>query len=114
MNKKKLKKIQLALKEMLKSPQGRRSSELEGLARQLGREKDARGKEPTYVRKLNPALSPPLSIPNHSGEMKTNTTRSIIEALLDDAAEWDLYLSEGQDDEDDEDDEDNGSDKRGS
>lgn len=89
---------------MLKSPQGRRSAEFVTIAKQLGRVRDKRGKEPNYVREEDPALTPPLSIPNHSADMKTGTARSIIEALIDDADEWDLYLSEGQDDDDDEDD----------
>lgn len=88
------------LGEMRKSPQGRKAGELITIAKQLGREKDPRGKEPTYVREINPELSPPLSIPNHSGEMNPWTAKSIIDALLDDVGEWELYLEEQEDNED--------------
>lgn len=66
------------------------------LAKQLGRERDNRGKEPTYVRGRDPALSPPLSIPSH-GELKVGTARSIINALLSDMDDWEIYLSENED-----------------
>lgn len=97
MDKKKLKKLKKELGEMRKSPQGRKADELITIATQLGRKRENRGKEPTYVREINPELSPPLSIPNHTGDMKTGTARSIIDALLDDVGEWELYLSEQED-----------------
>jgi|688.fasta_scaffold512664_1 hypothetical protein len=100
MKEKKLVKLKKQLEDMRKSPQGRKADEFITIAKQLGREEDPRGKEPTYVRKINPELSPPLSIPNHSGEMKTGTARSIIDALLDDVDEWKLYLAQQRDNED--------------
>ena len=101
MNKKKLKKIKRQISEMLSSPQGRKSEDLAGIALQLGRKLFNRGKEPTYVKEADPCLSPPLSIPNHSGEMPTGTTRSILNQLLCDCDEWDLHiqtLEEAKDD----------------
>lgn len=96
MNKKKLKKLKLELEQMSLSPQGRKSREFSRIAKSLGREEDGRGKEPTYIRKFNPELSPPLSIPNHSGDMKPGTARSIIEALLNDVDEWEFFLSQNE------------------
>jgi hypothetical protein len=84
MNLKKLKKIKQELDEIAWSPQGRNAARLVALAEQLGRVRDSRGKEPTYVRQLNPKLSPPLSI---------------VQALLQDIDEWEEYLSEDLDDE---------------
>lgn len=82
---------------MLRSPSGRMPADMISIAKQLGRSKDSRGKEPTYVRDRDPQLSPPLSIPNH-GEFKSGTARSIINALLNDVDDWELYLT-GSDDE---------------
>jgi hypothetical protein len=90
-NPKSLRKVKQRLQEMLRSPSGRKPDEMISLAKQLGRSKDKRGKEPTYVRERDPALSPPLSIPNH-GEFKSGTARSIINALLSDVDDWELYL----------------------
>ncbi|SBT11133.1 hypothetical protein PROAA_900011 [Candidatus Propionivibrio aalborgensis] len=89
-----LKKIKRQLKEMEKSPQNRNYRDLVSLAKQLGRTEDKRGKEPTYSRIRDPALSPPLSIPKHSGDLKTGTARSIIDALLSDIDEWEIHLAE--------------------
>lgn len=91
MTPKSLQKIKQTLQEMYKSPQNRKSKDLMSIAIKLGRVKDNRGKEPTYVRSHNPALSPPLSIPNHSRELKAGTARSIIEALLNDIDEWESF-----------------------
>jgi len=51
---------------------------------------------PTYVRTEPPAFFP-LSIPNHSGDMPTGTARSIIESLLNNVDEWELWLLENED-----------------
>lgn len=101
MNGKLLKKIKRQLKEMERSPQNRNYRDFVSLAKQLGRLKDNRGKEPTYTRELNPALSPPLTIPKHSGDMKVGTARSIIDALLSDVDDWELYLAECEDEDQD-------------
>ncbi|MDD5321496.1 MAG: hypothetical protein PHD43_12940 [Methylococcales bacterium] len=102
MTPKALKKIKKDLLQMRKSPQGRKAEEFISLAQKLGRKKDNRGKEPTYVREREPALSPPLSIPAHgASDMKIGTARSIIDMLLDDVSDWELYFIEAEDDEED-------------
>ena len=98
MNPKTLKKIKRQLKEMEKSPFNRNADAFISIAKQLGRAKDNRGKEPTYTRERDPELSPPLSIPNHPGDVKPGTARSIIDALLSDVDDWELYLLESDDD----------------
>lgn len=98
MNRKKLAKLKKELLDMRRSPQGRRSEDFQSYARSLGRNPENRGKEPTWSRGREPHLSPPLSIPDHSGEMKTNTARSIIDQLLADCDEWEIYLLEGDED----------------
>lgn len=93
-----LKKVKRELLDLRKSPHGLKAKTLISLAMQVGRVVDKRGKEPTYVRKIDPELSPPLSIPSHKGrEMKVGTARNIIDALLDDVSEWELYLLEDDD-----------------
>lgn len=94
MTPKALKKIKQQLKGLQKSPQNHNYKDFVALALQLGRVKDNRGKEPTYVRVSDPRLSPPLSIPKHSGDMKPRTAKSIIDALLSDVDEWELYFAE--------------------
>ncbi|NJA06891.1 type II toxin-antitoxin system HicA family toxin [Methylococcaceae bacterium WWC4] len=100
MNKKSLYKVKEELLAMRRSPQGRKPHDLEAIAKQLGRKRDTtKGKEPTYVREKDPELSPPLSIPAHgSKELKTGTARNIIDALLDDVSDWEIYLEELEDD----------------
>jgi hypothetical protein len=100
MDRKSIRKLRRQLKEMHKSPQNRNYRDFVSLAKQVGRKEDNRGKEPTYVRERDPHLSPPLSIPKHPGDLKTGTARSIIDALLSDLDEWEIYLSE-EDDEND-------------
>jgi hypothetical protein len=94
MDKKNLNKIKGMLLEMSRYPRNRNYKDFISIAKKLGREKDKRGKEPTYTRKHNPKLSPPLSIPKHSGDMKIGTAQSIIDALLSDVDEWEIYLNE--------------------
>ena len=62
MNLKTLSKIKRELLQIYKSPQGRKALEFESFAKQLGRYKDNRGKEPTYTRERDPALAPPFVI----------------------------------------------------
>jgi hypothetical protein len=93
----KLKKLRAALLQIRKNPIGHMSRELQGLAKKLGREEFNRGKEPTWVRKIQPELSPPLSIPNHSAPLSPGVCRSVANALLDDCDEWDQYLQAHKD-----------------
>lgn len=87
----------MKLEEMRRSPRGRSAKELVKIAGQLGRYLDPRGSEPNYVRKDNPALSPPLSIPGHAADLKIGTAISIIDALLSDVDEWEIFLLETDD-----------------
>lgn len=93
----KLKKIKRQLEQMLRSPQNRNYKDFVSIAKQLGRSQEKRGKEVNYTRKRDPALSPPLSIPQHPGDMKTGTALSIIDALLSDVDDWEIYLSDCED-----------------
>lgn len=86
---------------MRKSPQGKKARDLVSIALRLGRVRDNRGKEPTYVREVSPSLSPPLSIPDHGGkDLKTGTTRNIIDTLLDDVFEWEIFINQAQGEDD--------------
>lgn len=97
MDRKKLRKIKHRLEEMQRSPQNRNYRDFVSIAKKLGRTEDSRGKEPTYTRTRDPALSPPLSIPKHSSDMKVGTARNIIDALLSDVDDWELYLAHFED-----------------
>lgn len=105
MNSRQLKKIRIALQQLRKNFTPIKASELERYASAVGRQKDDRGKEPTWVRKIDPQLSPPLSIPNHSRDMKAGTARSIIDQLLADVDEWAQHLQslEGEEDQNEDD-----------
>lgn len=105
--KKQLKKIKKRLEEMRKSPYGITAEELISLAKKLGRTRDNRGKEPTYIRESDPILTPPLSIPAHPGDLKVGTAKSIINSLLDDADDWEIHLQELEEGENHDDDDDN-------
>jgi hypothetical protein len=56
--------------------------EMERLARKLGRTRDPRGSEPTWVNLNFPKLFP-LSIPHH-GELNPYTAKSILNMLEED------------------------------
>lgn len=99
MNKAKIRKLKKELKQMRMNFTSYPSRDLETFARAVGRQLDSRGKEPNWVRKIDPELSPPLSIPNHSAELKAGTARSIIDQLLADLDEWDIHLDQLDDDE---------------
>lgn len=91
----KLRKIRRELEAMEASPQGRRSRDFNRLANKLGRELSGSGSHPTYIRSEPPPFFP-LSIPNHTGDMPIGTACSIIESLLNDCDEWDLWLIENE------------------
>lgn len=92
MNKKRLDQLRRELQDARKSPHGRKAAFFESYAKELGRARVKRGSEPNWVRVRDPQLSPPLSIPHHSAAMKSNTARSIIDAMLSDCDDWDAYL----------------------
>lgn len=58
------------------------SSELERLAKAVGRTKEKRGKHPIYVS----SGRPPLSIPHHGRPMKRRTKDSILTTIESDLA----------------------------
>lgn len=71
-----------------------KAKQLRALAKGLGREKANRGKEPTFVSKSFPSLSP-LSIPEHKGrDLPSGTKGSILNQLEYDLIAWDERLSE--------------------
>lgn len=98
MNKKTLTRLRRELKQARANFAPMDSNVLEGYASAVGRLKENRGKEPTWVRKHEPHLSPPLSIPNHSKDVKAGTARSILDQLLADLDEWDQFLDQDEDD----------------
>ena len=92
MNAAALKRLKAELKQLRSNFAPMKSNVLEGYASAVGRQMENRGKEPTWVRKLDPHLSPPLSIPNHSKDVKAGTARSIIDQLLADVDEWEQFI----------------------
>lgn len=95
-----LKRLRAELKQLRSNFAPVNSNVLERYASAVGRQKENRGKEPTWVRKLDPHLSPPLSVPNHSKDVKAGTARSIIDQLLADIDEWEQFIDQDVNDED--------------
>lgn len=100
MNKVGLKRLKKELKQLRSNFAPMDSNVLEKYATAVGRDKENRGKEPTWVRKREPHLSPPLSIPNHSKGVKAGTARSILDQLLADIDEWEQFIDQQEDDKD--------------
>jgi len=92
MNHKRLERIK-KLHEALKNTNGIKSKQLQNLARQLGREIDKRGKEPTWINPYFKDLRP-VSIPCHSGEMKRFTAQNVLNYLEEDIEHWEDWLDE--------------------
>lgn len=81
MDQKKLDRITLRIMQARRSSQ--RARDLESIAKQLGRTKVNRGKEPTWESAL--PGRPPLSIPHHGGrDIAIGTRNSILDFLEDD------------------------------
>jgi hypothetical protein len=70
---------------------GVKSSELEDIAKSLGRKRHKRGKEPTWINEQFPNLRP-LSIPHHSTDLNRFTARSILEQLEVDIEYWEEFV----------------------
>ena len=100
MNAAALKCLRAELKQLRSNFAPVNSNVLERYASAVGRQKENRGKEPTWVRKLDPHLSPPLSVPNHSKDVKAGTARSIIDQLLADIDEWEQFIDQDVNNED--------------
>ncbi len=70
-----------------------KAQNLQSLAKALGRTRDNRGKEPTWISEFADLF--PLSIPNHKGrDIPTGTKNSILNQLEDDLAKWEETLDE--------------------
>ena len=94
MDRKKLYKLKAKLDETRRSSP--KALKLQRLAKQLGRKKMKRGKEPTWENENFPELRP-LSIPDHGGkELPTGTKYSILNQLEDDYIAWDEKLTEDE------------------
>lgn len=79
------------LEQYRKSIRNVRSSQLESMAESLGRRRDKRGKEPTYVSDLLPT-SRPITIPSHPGTLAFGTARSILDRFEEDIFELEDQL----------------------
>lgn len=81
MNQKKLDRITLRIVQARRSPQ--KARDLESIAKQLGRTKVNRGKEPMWENDL--PGRPPLAIPHHSSrDIAIGTRNSILDILEED------------------------------
>ncbi len=94
MNARKLGRLRSRLAEMRRSPQ--RARALESLARQLGRQRAKRGKEPMWESAGFGLF--PLAIPHHGGrDLPVGTKNSILNQLEEDILAWEEELSEEDD-----------------
>lgn len=93
-----LHKLRRELEQLMRAPAGIKGSELKSIAEKLGRKRKKGGSEPTWIREDCPELSPPLSIPQHSKDLKKQTAKSIIHRLLSDIDEWEIFFNEEDDD----------------
>jgi hypothetical protein len=92
MHRKKLDKIKREIAAFRRSPQ--KATALERLARQLGRKKVKRGKEPVWENQELTELYP-LAIPHHgTRDLSIGTQRSILDALEDDVLAWEERLTD--------------------
>lgn len=93
MNREKLDKLRTRVEEF-RNKGGIGSSELESLARALGRVPSKRGKEPTWINPMFPDLRP-LSIPRHgSKDLNKYTAKSIIDQLELDIEKFEELIKE--------------------
>jgi hypothetical protein len=93
MNRQKLDKLRKRIEE-LRQKGGIGSSELESLARGLGRVPFKRGKEPTWINKTFPDLRP-LSIPRHgSKDLNRITANIILDQLEQDIEKFEECIGE--------------------
>ena len=91
MDKKKLIKIQPELDRMRQASV--KASEIQGLAKKLGRRLTKRGKEPMWENERFEDL-PVLAIPDHGGkDLSPGVKHSVLNQLEDDIQAWDELLS---------------------
>jgi len=93
MNREKLQKLRKWV-EKLRKKGGIGNSELESLARALGRVRSKKGKHPTWVNKTFPDLRP-LSIPHHgSKDLNRITANNILDQLELDINKFEEIIEE--------------------
>ena len=80
MDKRKLSRLRKRIQDLRARLGNIKSRELESLARALGRKRDDRGKEPTFISELLPQ-SRPLSIPHYAKTLKRGTAGNILDQL---------------------------------
>ena len=96
MNFNKLTKIQERITQARRSPQ--KASDLEKLAKQLGRSLFNRGKEPTWVSVDFPHLRP-LTIPRHgSKDVSPFVKKTVLNQLELDISAWEEICNEDHED----------------
>lgn len=96
MNREKLFKIRKEI-EKVRRQGGVRASDLQRIARLVGRRLATRGKEPNWVSDSLPS-SRPISIPDHGGrDMRRGTVRSILNDLEGDVDSLEALLEDGDD-----------------
>jgi hypothetical protein len=83
MDRKKLDKLRQELEAMRGVPQ--KAAAVARLAERLGRRREDRGKEPTWVSDFE---IPNLTIPLHPGDLKKGTQNNILNQLEDDCLAW--------------------------
>ena len=78
-NKQKLAQLRCAIEALRARKHNIRPNDLVSVAKALGREKEKRGKHPTYVSRIIPTRNP-ISIPGHP-TIKTGTALGILDEL---------------------------------
>jgi hypothetical protein len=92
MNRKRLSKLRRVLEGLRR--QSPKALEIQKVAKQLGRKKVKRGKEPVWESLEFQSLRP-LSIPDHGGrDLSPGVLHSIVNQLEDDLNSWDERLAE--------------------
>ncbi len=92
MNRKKLNKLWRQIEGMRKTSP--KAFEIQKLAKQMGRKKVKRGKEPTWESREFQDLRP-LSIPDHGGkDLSPGVKNSILNQLEDDLICWDERITQ--------------------
>lgn len=96
MDERKLEKLRAELERMRRATV--KASDVEALARKLGRRQVNRGKEPVWESDLDDVY--PLSIPHHGGgrDLPNGTKNSILNSLEVDLEAWEQHLAAEDDD----------------
>lgn len=79
----KLKRLKRKLASLRTAVCNLRSRQIVRFAESLGRKRDNRGSEPTYINEMLPG-SRPLTIPNHPGALNKFTAGNILDQLEQD------------------------------